>query len=146
MINQQPSRSGSPTSPRPPSPSQTYHPSILPLAVPTPALLESLAGAAHYSSVNVEPDSVALRHRYSSEFHRRHSSPTPVSADHEGVMEDLKELYCCAPTTENLDQRWRKDAIFEVGLRFSYCRCHPLNILCRIRGQGVRGLMNMLRG
>jgi hypothetical protein len=103
--------------PQPPSPTLTFHPSIFPLAVPTPALVDSVAGAAHYSGVNVEPDSpaTAMRHRRSSSGkHARRASHTELSVGHQEVMEDLRQLYGCKPTLELLDRRWQRDAVFEV--------------------------------
>ncbi len=101
--------SSSPRSPSPPS--QTFHSSILPHSIPTPALLESVAGAAHYSGVKVDPE--ALKHRRAS-MDRRSSANEPVKADHQRIMADLKELYCCRPTVEIFERSWNKDAVFEV--------------------------------
>lgn len=104
--------SGSPKSARSPSPpSQTYHPSILPRSVPTPALVESVAGGAHYAGGRVDPDST-LKHRRSNS--QRHH--TELKHDHRRVLEDLSELYCCRPTVEIFERSWHKDAVFEVGL------------------------------
>ncbi|KAK0483440.1 hypothetical protein IW261DRAFT_1561265 [Armillaria novae-zelandiae] len=100
--------SSSPRSPSPPS--QTFHSSILPHSIPTPALLESVAGAAHYSGVKVDPE--ALKHRRAS-MDRRSSANEPVKADHQRIMADLKELYCCRPTVEIFERSWNKDAVFE---------------------------------
>ncbi|SJL00207.1 uncharacterized protein ARMOST_03519 [Armillaria ostoyae] len=107
--------SSSPRSPSPPS--QTFHSSILPHSIPTPALLESVAGAAHYSGVKVDPES--LKHRRAS-MDRRSSANEPVKADHQRIMADLKELYCCRPTVEIFERSWNKDAVFEDPL--SYCK------------------------
>ncbi|KAK0228361.1 hypothetical protein IW262DRAFT_1264011 [Armillaria fumosa] len=107
--------SSSPRSPSPPS--QTFHSSILPHSIPTPALLESVAGAAHYSGVKVDPE--ALKHRRAS-MDRRSSANESVKADHQRIMADLKELYCCRPTVEIFERSWNKDAVFEDPL--SYCK------------------------
>ncbi|PBK77956.1 hypothetical protein ARMSODRAFT_946796 [Armillaria solidipes] len=107
--------SSSPRSPSPPS--QTFHSSILPHSIPTPALLESVAGAAHYSGVKVDPES--LKHKRAS-MDRRSSTNEPVKADHQRIMADLKELYCCRPTVEIFERSWNKDAVFEDPL--SYCK------------------------
>ena len=101
-----------PRSPSPPS--QTFHPSILPHSVPTPALVESVAGAAHYAGAPIDP-SVVLKHRRSS------SGDTPgahtmLEHAHERVLADLTELYCCRPTVEIFNRSWRKDAEYEVRL------------------------------
>ncbi|KAK0199206.1 hypothetical protein DFS33DRAFT_1388906 [Desarmillaria ectypa] len=85
------------TSPRSPSPpSQTFHSSILPHSIPTPALLESVAGAAHYSGIKVDPE--ALKHRRG----------------------ELEGTYCCRPTVEIFERSWNKNAVFEDPL--SYCK------------------------
>jgi hypothetical protein len=103
---------GTSKSPRSTSPpSHTFHQSILP-HVPTPALLESVAGGAHYSGVNVEAESVLKRRRASAS--RSHSD---LSHDHRRILDDLTELYCGRPTLEILQRSWSKDAQFEV----SYC-------------------------
>ncbi|CAA7267652.1 unnamed protein product [Cyclocybe aegerita] len=110
---------GSPKPPRSPSPPcQTFHPSILPRSVPTPALVESVAGGAHYAGVKVDSDAV-LRHRRSSS-HRHH---TELNADHQRVLDDLTELFCCRPTLEILERSWSKDAVFEDPL----CKCKGFN-------------------
>jgi len=88
-------------------PSQTFHSEFLPRSVPTPALVESVASGAHYSGAHTDP---LLHHRGNSKH--RHSS-TEVRADHQGVLSNLEELYCCRPTREIFDRSWRKDAIFE---------------------------------
>jgi hypothetical protein len=98
-----------PRSPSPPS--HTFHPSILP-RVPIPSLVESVAGGAHYSGVNVETESVLKRRRGSAS--RSHSD---LSHDHRRILDDLTELYCARPTLEILERSWNKDAQFEV----SYC-------------------------
>lgn len=111
----------SPTQPRSPSPpSQTFHSSgILPKSMPTPALVESVAGGAHYSGTRVDPESL-MKHRPSSggDLDRRTSDHTEVNADHHRIMEDLKELYCLKPSVEIFRRSWHKDAVFEVRLRF----------------------------
>ena len=98
------SPSSSPRSPSPPS--QTYYPSIL--SMPTPALVESAAGGAHYSGVKV--DSEMLKHRRNSSF-KQH---TEIRHYHQRIMEDLTELYCCRPTREIFERSWHRDAEFEV--------------------------------
>ncbi|KAF9466402.1 hypothetical protein BDZ94DRAFT_1251864 [Collybia nuda] len=99
--------------PPPSPPSLTYHSSILPRSVPTPALVESVAGAAHYSGIRIEPEAQLKRRRSSHGEREVHSE---LKADHSRVLADLKELYCCRPTLEILDRLWRKDAIFEDPL------------------------------
>ena len=94
----------------PPSPTLTYHPSLFPANIPTPALLESVAGGAHYSGVRIERDTRKVR-RNSSGIRTSHLQ---IKADHQQVVDDLTELYCCRPTRELLDRRWRPDAQFEV--------------------------------
>lgn len=102
------SSSSSPTSPRSPSPpSQTYHRSIL--TMPTPALVESAAGGAHYSGIKVDSETL-LKHRRNSSF-KQH---TEINHYHKRILEDLTELYCCRPTREIFERSWHKDAEFEV--------------------------------
>lgn len=98
-----------PRSPSPPS--QTFHPTIP--TVPTPALLESVAGGAHYSGIRVDPEGLhkSRRRRSSVQY-----GPEDINSDHRQIMDDLKELYCCRPTREIFERSWRKDAIFEVLL------------------------------
>ncbi|KAF9009352.1 hypothetical protein BDQ17DRAFT_1235600 [Cyathus striatus] len=103
-----------PLSPRSPSPpTQTYHPPHLPIPIPTPALVESVAGGAHYSGVRVDSDAV-LKHRRSSHSSHKH---TQLKCDHERILNDLKELYCCRPTLEIFERSWNEDAVFEDPLR-----------------------------
>ena len=97
-----------PRSPSPPS--QTFHPSILPHSVPTPALVESVAGGAHYSGVRVNSDTQLKHHRTNS----CHKSPAELNTNHRQVLEDLKELFCCRPTREIFDRSWNRDAVYEV--------------------------------
>lgn len=90
-------------------PTQTKHTSILP-TVPTPALVESVAGGAHYSGSNIEP----LKHRHSS-----HDSPHPhteLQADHQRVLDDIRALFECRPTPQIFERLWHKDGVFEVRL------------------------------
>ncbi|KAJ7172703.1 hypothetical protein C8R46DRAFT_894566 [Mycena filopes] len=90
-------------------PTQTHHYSILP-TVPTPALVESVAGGAHYSGSNIEP----LKHRHSS--HDRPDTHTELKADHHRVLEDIRALYECRPTPEIFHRSWHPDAVFEDPL------------------------------
>jgi hypothetical protein len=94
----------------PPSPTLTYHPSLFPANIPTPALLESVAGGAHYSGVKIERDSHKMR-RNSSGIRTSHLQ---IKGDHQQVLDDMTELYCCRPTREIFERRWRPDARFEV--------------------------------
>jgi len=82
--------------------------------VPTPALVESVAGGAHYSGGNVD----TLKHRHSS--HDRHDTHTDVKADHQRVLADIRELFECRPTPEIFERSWHKDAVFEDPL--SHCK------------------------
>jgi hypothetical protein len=99
------SSSSSPRSPSPPS--QTYYPSIL--TVPTPALVESAAGGAHYSGVKVDSE-MLLKHRRNSSF-KQH---TDIKHYHQRILDDLTELYCCRPSQEIFERSWHRDAEFEV--------------------------------
>ncbi|KAJ7470537.1 hypothetical protein FB451DRAFT_1340005 [Mycena latifolia] len=111
--SQSPSHHRSPSSASNSEPTQTHHHSILP-TVPTPALVESVAGAAHYSGGNVDP----LKHRHSS--HDRQDTHTDVKADHQRVLADLAELFQCRPTPEIFERSWHKDAVFEDPL--AHCK------------------------
>jgi DNA-directed RNA polymerase subunit N (RpoN/RPB10) len=99
------SSSSSPRSPSPPS--QTYYPSIL--SMPTPALVESAAGGAHYSGVKVDSE-MFLKHRRNNSF-KRHME---IKHYHQRILDDLTELYCCRPTREIFERSWHRDAEFEV--------------------------------
>jgi hypothetical protein len=104
-------RPHSPERPRSPSnPTITYHPSLFPSSIPTPALLESVAGGAHYSGVKIERDTAKIR-RHSSGVRTSHIQ---IKGDHQRVLDDMNELYCCRPTREIFERRWRPDASFEV--------------------------------
>jgi len=110
------SSSFAPERPRSPSsPTMTYHPSLFPANIPTPALLESAAGGAHYSGVKIERDTQKMRRSSSG----KRTSHLQIKADHQQVLDDMKELYCCRPTREILERRWRPDARFEDPL----CHC-----------------------
>ena len=100
-------RCSSPRSPSPLSPSQTFYPSIL--SMPTPALVESAAGGAHYSGVKVDSE-MLLKHRRNSSF-KRH---TEIEHYHQRILDDLTELYCCRPSLEIFERSWHTDAEFEV--------------------------------
>lgn len=99
-----------PRSPSPPT--LTYHPQILPQVIPTPSLVESVAGAAHYSGVKVNSGSGIHHRRRSSTALEQH---TELKEEHGYVMKDLVELYCCRPTPEIFERSWTKDATFEVN-------------------------------
>lgn len=88
------------TCPEPPS--QTFHPpGILP-AVP---VVESVVGGAHYAGVRVDTLN-----------HREQRRPSEGSTDHQAILDDLEELYCCRPTTEIFRRSWHSDAEFEDPL------------------------------
>lgn len=129
--------SGSSNASRPPRspspPTQTYHSSILPRSVPTPALVESVAGAAHYSGIRVDPVSAGKHRRRSSDHHKSH---VDVKADHHRVMADLRELYGCRPTLEILQRSWHKDAVFEV--MFCFANKWVIMLMKNLRTPGVR--------
>ncbi|KAF8638515.1 hypothetical protein AX16_010498 [Volvariella volvacea WC 439] len=93
------------------SPTQTFHPPLLPF--PTSALVESVAGAAHYSGARVDPDSL-LKHRHAGlDSPGRH---TELHCEHERILNDLKELYSCRPNLEIFKRSWSHDATFEDPL------------------------------
>ena len=92
----------------PGNPTLTHHTSHFSTNFPTPSLLESVAGGAHYAGVKIDTRKI-----------RRTSAGVPsnhleIKGDHRRVIEDLQELYCCRPTPEILARRWRPDAQFEV--------------------------------
>jgi len=101
----QSTRSGSTS----PLPTQTYHSPILPSSIPIPALVDSVAGGAHYAGVKVDGGS-AMRHRRSSS--QQHH--TELNHEHLRVLDDLTELYCCRPTLEIFERSWSNDAELEV--------------------------------
>ncbi|KAG6853207.1 hypothetical protein C0991_006156 [Blastosporella zonata] len=108
------SSSNPPRSPSPPT--LTYHhPTLLP--IPTPALVESVAGAAHYSGVKLEQEP-PLKHRRSS--HDYGENHTQLKPSHQRILDDLQELYGCRPTQEIFERTWHPDAVFEDPL--SLCR------------------------
>jgi hypothetical protein len=98
----------SPSSASSNEPTLTHHQSIIPTVIPTPNLVESVAGGAHYSGGNVEP----LKHRHSS--HDRQETHADVKTDHQRVLADVRELFECRPTPEIFKRSWHKDAVFEV--------------------------------
>jgi len=115
-------------------PTHTYHISILPRSIPTPALLDSAVGGAHYSGV----ESVNERRRSvrSSNTHALNANEIGVSLGrrrstivaepnpfHLTVVDDLKDMYEGVATKEMLQKRWRKDAEYEDP----YTRCKGLN-------------------
>ncbi|THH08572.1 hypothetical protein EW146_g8950 [Bondarzewia mesenterica] len=113
-----------PRSPSPPS--QTRHSSIFPHPIiPTSALFQSVAGAAHYSGVDpIRERALSARSKTSGEYQRdargikrrRRNSIVEEHADHSAIVEDLKELYEGRPTMEIFERRWRQDAVFEDPL------------------------------
>ncbi|KAG5639594.1 hypothetical protein H0H81_010796 [Sphagnurus paluster] len=115
--------------PRSPSPTTlTYHPTILP--IPTPALVESVAGAAHYSGVRLEHMSSLKRRRSSHDAGDVH---TQLKPSHQRVLEDLRELYECRPTLEIFERSWNKNAEFEVRFfeSLGYIYLRSSRTLCR---------------
>jgi len=95
-------------------PSQTHHHSILPTILPTPAVVESVAGGAHYSGSNVEQPEQPLKHRHSS--HDRSTSHTDLKVVHERVLADIRSLYELHPSPEIFKRGWAPDAVFEDPL------------------------------
>ena len=80
-------------------PTQTYHSSLLPRSIPMPALLDSVAGGAHYSgveSVNERRRSLNRGHSHTSHTPlspRRHSHlPGAASTSHLAAMDDLRDV------------------------------------------------------
>ena len=125
-----PPRSSSP-------PSQTYYRSIL--TMPTPALVESAAGGAHYSGVKVDPETL-LKHRRNSSF-KQHKD---IEHYHQHILEELTELYCCRPTREIFERSWHRDAEFEVHrISIIYRKVWGNFGSSRIHFPSVKALMNM---
>ena len=94
-----------PLSPTSNQPSLTYHNSLLPRSIPTPALLDSALGGAHYSgasgveSVNERRRSMRRLSRTPSDAPpnspglRRQSALPPVpNPFHLAVLDDLKDV------------------------------------------------------
>jgi len=79
--------------------------------MPTPALVESVAGGAHYAGVKVDTETL-LKHRRNSSL-KQH---TEIKNYHQRILEDLTELYCCRPTREIFERSWNRDAEFENPL------------------------------
>lgn len=127
-----------PRSPSPPS--IIHHPQILPHVIPTPALIESVAGAAHYSGVKVDSGPVHHRRRSST----ANEAHTDLKDDHARVMQDLIELYCCRPTVEIFERSWRKDATFEVNETCTLVLIYVFDNVHRTPLALVRAMMNML--
>lgn len=82
-------------------PTQTYHSSLLPRSIPMPAILDSVAGGAHYSgveSVNERRRSLNRGHSHTSHnahtlSPRRHSHlPAAASVSHLAAMDDLRDV------------------------------------------------------
>ena len=74
-----------------------------------PALFESAAGGAHYTGVKIDGASGMRLRRSSSQ--RQYSD---LNHNHQRVLDDLTELYCCRPTLEIFERSWNADAEFEV--------------------------------
>ncbi|KAG6821154.1 hypothetical protein H0H93_005374 [Arthromyces matolae] len=99
--------SNPPRSPSPPT--LTYHQQPL-LPIPTAALLDSVAGAAHYSGVKLERQSPLKHRRSSQDYGENHKQ---LKEGHKRVLDDLKELYGCRPTPQIFERSWNADAVFE---------------------------------
>ncbi|KAH9951371.1 hypothetical protein B0H21DRAFT_874525 [Amylocystis lapponica] len=101
------------------------------LGLPTPELLGSIAGGAHYAgalarSTSLSPtrdDPQQLRPRLKAHNRRRSVDDPSVEDVFKEVMQDLEELYCGRPTLEILQRRWHQDAVFEDPL----CKCKGFN-------------------
>jgi len=125
-----PTRSQRHSVPPPPSPmsnqpSLTYHTSLLPRSIPTPALLDSALGGSHYNTSGVESVNERRlsmrRHSHSpndattpnSPGRRQSVLPAIPNPLHLAVLDDLKDMYEGSATKEVLQKRWRKDAEYE---------------------------------
>ncbi|KAH0584263.1 hypothetical protein H2248_009812 [Termitomyces sp. 'cryptogamus'] len=106
--------SNPPRSPSPPT--LTYHhPPLLPIH--TSALVESVAGGAHYSGAKFDNQSPLKRRRSSQDYGENHRQLKP---EHRRVLNDLRELYECRPTVDIFERTWSPDAVFEDPI--SLCR------------------------
>ncbi|KAG5354153.1 hypothetical protein C0989_003666 [Termitomyces sp. Mn162] len=102
--------SNPPRSPSPPT--LTYHhPPLLPIH--TSALVESVAGGAHYSGAKFDNQSPLKRRRSSQDYGENHRQLKP---EHRRVLNDLRELYECRPTVDIFERTWSPDAVFEVRI------------------------------
>jgi len=115
-----------PPSPTSNQPSLTYHNSLLPRSIPTPALLDSALGGAHYSgasgveAVNERRRSMRRHSRSpngappnSPGLRRQSVLPAVPNPFHLAALDDLKDMYEGLATKEMLQKRWRKDAEYE---------------------------------
>ncbi|KAL1742790.1 hypothetical protein HDZ31DRAFT_42449 [Schizophyllum fasciatum] len=94
-----------PRSPSPGRPCSTFHPSLIP--VPTPSLVASAASGARYTGSKVHSSHRASISHEHSEVH------TELHADHERVLQDIKELYLGRPAPELFERSWNPQAVFE---------------------------------
>ncbi|KAI0262905.1 hypothetical protein BC834DRAFT_828139 [Gloeopeniophorella convolvens] len=133
-----PPRAPSPSSPLP---THTYHASsLLPRSIPTPALLDSVAGGAHYSGVDFANGRRRSLRAHTLSMHgapspghrgefgvaaRRQSTVPPLvpSALHRVAMGELKELYEGRATKQLMQDRWGKDSVYED----SFTRCKGIS-------------------
>jgi len=99
-----------------------------------PALLDSVAGGAHYSgveSVNERRRSLNRGHSQNAhtigsprrQSHRLSHPPGAASASHLAAMDDLRDMYEGRASKEMMQRRWRKDAAYEDP----YTRCKGLH-------------------
>ncbi|CUA66788.1 hypothetical protein RSOLAG22IIIB_00236 [Rhizoctonia solani] len=74
--------------------------------LPTPGMLASLAGAAHYTGNPKYTKQEALRASFGSKN-------VVLEGQRKQTVEDVLELFCAHPSLEIFERSWRRDAVFE---------------------------------
>ncbi|KAF8478225.1 hypothetical protein JB92DRAFT_1857248 [Gautieria morchelliformis] len=103
-------------SPSPPAITRHAPTTLLPTSLPTPAMVRSVAEAAHYSGPVRRP---SHGDRVRASFGRG-LSDEDLTAGRRRVLDDLKELFCSRPTLEILSAR---------GEQTQFSRIHSQNAL-----------------
>lgn len=110
----------------------------LSFTLPTPEGLSFLAGGAHYSGA------IAPHSHHQDHPNLKNRRPKPVDLENaeiqaalKVVLDDLEELFCGRVTTEIMERRWRKDAIYESP----HCVCKGFN-QCAAQWFGIRKFMS----
>ncbi|KAJ1304625.1 hypothetical protein OPQ81_005767 [Rhizoctonia solani] len=74
--------------------------------LPTPGMLASLAGAAHYTGNPRYSQQEAVRAGFGSKN-------VVLEGKRKQTVEDVLELFCAHPSLEIFDRSWHRDAVFE---------------------------------
>lgn len=74
--------------------------------LPTPGMLASLAGAAHYTGNPKYSQQEAVRASFGSKN-------VVLEGKRKQTVEDVLELFCAHPSLEIFDRSWHRDAVFE---------------------------------